>query len=513
MKLSTLALCSTLGMVLTSASVWGLTPPATGKPAPASPVAPTGPATPAVGTPQGGGLVSLLGGGNGTTSTATASGPIFDAGDTVRLEGRLGHAILDATTGGETFMMLRARAAADELAATPAPVNLSIVVDRSRSMEGKRISNAMEAARGMVRRLRPGDTVNVVAYNTTTELLVPATTIDERSRGEVLFALRGVEARGHTCISCGIEAGLQNMGRRTDAVSRMLLLSDGEANFGIKDVDGFRRLARTARDADVAISSVGVDVDYNERVMFAVAQESNGRHYFVENTSGLPRIFDEELSTLVQTVASSGRVEIDLAPGVRVLDVLDRAFERDGDRLIVPLGSFASGSEKTVLVRMRVPGGQAGERSIADVRMFYDDLAKDRRGDCRGELVARLTTDRSEVSDLDPVVETRVGRSETAAALARANDLFSSGQLEEAKREIADNRSRIRRRRDQAKKKSKGRVQQQIGTDFEQQLSTLDLAEENFAQAADEAPAAPATSRKGKAAVRNNAGQLDDLLQ
>ncbi|MBL4685857.1 MAG: VWA domain-containing protein, partial [Nannocystaceae bacterium] len=370
-----------------------------------------------------------------------------------------------------------------------------------------RMANALEAARGMVRRLRVGDSVSVVTYNASTQVLVPATTIDERTRGDVLFSLRGVEARGHTCISCGLEAGVTAMARRSGAVNRMLLLSDGEANFGVRDVDGFRRIAESARASGISISTIGVDVDYNERVMFAVAQASTGRHYFVENAASLPRIFDEELSSLVNTVVNDAQVEVDLAPGVTVLEVLGRSFSRDGNRLIVPFGSFAAGETKTLLVRVRVPGGTQGDRDIADVRTRYDDLAKDTRGDCQGQLVAQLTTLALAQTELDPIVEARLARSETAASLTRANELFSRGDAVGAQRELGANRGRIRRRKASVSKKSKGKLKKDLGGDFENQLKSLEEAERTF----NEAPAP--SSRAGKAQVRSNAGQLDELLK
>ncbi|MEM6994278.1 MAG: VWA domain-containing protein [Myxococcota bacterium] len=497
MKFTTLALCSTLGMALTSAAVWGLTPPKAQAKSAATTTAKASVTAPAT-EPSGGGLAGLF-------SSEKKRGATFSVGDTLHVDGRLGHAALAAEAGGETFLMLTIGAAADQVASTTAPVNLSIVVDRSRSMEGQRMANALDAARGMVRRLRPGDSVSVVTYNSSTDVLVPSTVIDDRTRGDVLFSLRGVEARGHTCISCGLEAGITAMSRRPGSVNRMLLLSDGEANFGVRDVDGFRRIAESARSSDIAISTVGVDVDYNERVMFAVAQASTGRHYFVENTASLPKIFDEELSSLVNTVVNDARVEVDLAPGVAVLEVLDRSFRQDGNRLIVPFGSFAAGEKKTLLVRLRVPAGPEGERNVADVRTLYDDLARDTPGECQGQLVAALTDRQGVQAELDPIVEARVARSETAASLTRANALFSQGDVAAARQELGDNRGRIRRRKARASKKSSGNLKDVLGGDFEKQLKSLDEAERGF----NEAPTP--TSRKGKAQIRSNAGQLDEL--
>src|SRR5690606_17839869 len=146
--------------------------------------------------------------------------------------------------------------------------------DRSGSMRGKRLDNAIEAARTMVRRLRDGDVVSVITYDTATQTLVPATTIDSTSRQEVVSRIGDITLGGDTCISCGIDEAMSALRGRDGMVKRVLLLSDGEATAGVRDVEGFRRLAARAREMDCAITSIGVDVDYNERIMSALALES-----------------------------------------------------------------------------------------------------------------------------------------------------------------------------------------------------------------------------------------------
>src|SRR4029079_15066993 len=120
-------------------------------------------------------------------------------------------------------------------------------------------------------------------YNTTTTSVVPPTTLDSSSRARAVASLDGITPQGDTCISCGIDAGMAALRARTGMVDRVLLLSDGEPTAGVKDIDGFRRIAASARAMDCPISSIGVDLDYNERVLATLALDSNGQHYFAEN--------------------------------------------------------------------------------------------------------------------------------------------------------------------------------------------------------------------------------------
>ncbi len=510
MKLSTALVLSALGMSLSSVSVWALVPASgLGTPGGATVASASSASGPGGGGPGGAAaLADLIG-------LAQAPASEFTSGGTLMLSGRLGHPTLAAGRDTETFVFLDVKAQNEVATGSTAPVNLAIVLDRSGSMQGQRMENALAAASGMIRRLRDGDTVSVVGYNTQTQVFLPPTRMDAGNRDAALGALRGIDAQGNTCVSCGIETAMDLLAKgEGGAVQRILLLSDGEANTGVRDVDGFRRLGDRARGMETAVSSIGVDVDYNERVLFALSQSSNGRHYFVDDPSGLPRIFDDELQSLVTTVAGSATVEIDVAPGVTVQQVFDRSFEQRGDRVTVPFGAFAAADEKTVLLRLRVPAGDPGRRPIAAVRMRYQDLALGKPGECEGELVAMLSRDAVDISPLDPIVETRLARSETAAALSLANEQFARGDVLAAKGTIDSSRGRIRSRRDEASSRAPSPVKAKIDADFEQQIDAFDEAAQGFGSAAsapNASPAQAAESREGKRQIRSNADKFDDF--
>ena len=62
----------------------------------------------------------------------------------------------------------------------------------------------------------------------------------------------------------------------------------------LTDLPGFRSIATRAQSQGVSITTIGVDVDYDEKALSAVALASNGRHYYVENDAGLARVFEAE---------------------------------------------------------------------------------------------------------------------------------------------------------------------------------------------------------------------------
>jgi Ca-activated chloride channel homolog len=494
MKLRTLMLLSASGMIATGAVVWSAVKPAHGS-APTSAIA-----EPVAGDP--------------TKAPPTKPPPAkpaidtshahFQAGKTLMVEGRLGHAVLPADTDNETFLFVDV-AGADGVARTTAPLNLSIVIDRSGSMAGKRLTNALAAARTAIERLRDGDVVSVVSFNTGVDVVAKPTTIDATSRPKLIRQLAAIHAGGDTCISCGIDSAMQLLGQQGGMVERVLLLSDGEPTAGVRDVDGFRRIAENCRRMGASVTTIGVDVAYDEKVMAALARSSNGHHFFVADPTGLASIFDSEMASLTRTVANRAELTVDLAPGVFADRVFDRSTTSTGSQLVVPLGSFSSGDHKTLLVQLRVPRGVAGDRPIAAVRLHYDDLVDARPGACEGQLATQLSNDASALTPLDALVSARLSATEAAGSLEASNALFREGRAEEARAVLAHAQQKIAVSRREAVMAEPAATRGLIERAFDKSSDALGSASNGFAPPAAGAPTvAPAANREGQAQVRKN---------
>jgi Ca-activated chloride channel family protein len=473
MKPTRVAVLSALGMLLTSVSVYSLTPPPNASGVEIGVVA-------EIGSPQG-----EPGAQGGQPDIAR-----FTAGENIQIEGRVGHPKIARSGRGETFLLLEVRGGRDGQVKTAAPVNLALVMDRSGSMRGTRFQNAIRAATSAVDRLNDGDTVSVVTFDTRAALAVPPTEITASGRDAIKASIQRITLGGDTCVSCGVEEGLAQIERTMGKVNKMILLSDGDANNGIRTVAGFRELGARARGRGAPITSIGVDVDYNEKILSAISLESNGRHYFVENDAALARVFEAEAEQLTDTVASGAEVFIDLAPGVELDRVFERPFTRSGRRVAVSLGTLAAGEQKTVLVKVRLPAESVGSRPIAEVELAYRDLAGNARATQTGKLGVEIT-DGADRSELDAVVAGRVQRSETAAVLKTANDLFASGKADEANRRLAAQAKELQAEAAKAEEAAPASRADDVARDFDKQVAALSDAQQQFQASAAAAPPAP----------------------
>jgi len=487
-------------MTVSSGAVWSLTAPGDDSGPPAE--APLDPSSPSVAEPE------------RSPQPPAVAEPAFDpakahfrSGAAVMLEGRLGHTHLKADSIQETFVQfdVDAQAAAGTIAA---PLNVAIVIDHSGSMRGPRLDNALRAARGMVTRLRDGDTVSIIGYSRQADVVVPATTLSPTTRQQVMSRIQSLPTGGHTCISCGIETGMQMLSRRSGAINRMLLLTDGQANRGTTGLDALRTLAIDAHNRGTSISSIGVDIEYNERLMQVLARGSNGRHHFVEQAQDLVRAFDSEFRSLVSTVARNTILEIDMAPGVELAEVFGRNFQRSGSRVTIPVGTLTAGDKKTLIMRVQASSVPAGTQAIASARMTYQDAVRGTPGTCQGQLALARTADLSKVEELDPVVVGQLSRMETSKALQEANDLFKSGNEEQARSRLAVQAEAVARGRadwNRRKRKKGGALpaHQQIDDPFAGVDKPLESAQTGFRK--------EASKRQKNAQVKRNIEFSDPL--
>lgn len=474
MRHTTVGILSALGMLFTSVTVWSVTPD--------------------------GGYQARAEAATNVDATTTTGGeePVeqtdpahFVTGSTLRLDARVGHAKMVKGESGETFVLVEIAGTEDTSQGQGAPANahLAIVMDQSGSMRGSRLANAKSAALRAIDTMRDGDMVTVVTFDTRSRTVIPPTVIDPSSRSRIASDVQRIELGGDTCVSCGVEAALGELAASKDRVSRMLVLSDGDTNSGIRDVAGFKNLAKRAADRGVTITTIGVDVDYNESIMAAIADGSNGRHYFVDNDAGLAKIFEEEAQFLSHTVASDAVAEIELAPGIELDKVYDRTFSRSGSRLRVPLGAFAAGEKKTILLKVRTTGGGDGQVSpVAQTTVRFRDQKSGSDATSEGKLGITLVPTRDGASELDGVVAGRVERAETAAVLREANQLFRLGKIDDARKKLADQRQSVAQNREAAKSRAPAARAIDVDQDFKKQERSLDEAEQAFA-----APPAPAT--------------------
>ena len=322
------------------------------------------------------------------------------------------------------------------------PVNLAIVLDRSGSMSGDKIREAKEAAIMALERLGPDDIASVVTYESTVEVLVPATKLTDRD--QIYAAIRRIQAGGSTALFAGVSKGAAELRKFLSAerVNRVILLSDGIANVGPSSPGDMAELGASLSREGIAVSTIGLGLDYNEDLMTRLAVESDGNHFFAENGSDLDRLFATELGEVTSVVAQDVDVTIEVPLPCRPVRVLGRDADIRGRRVIGRMNQLYAQQTKYFIIEIEVPKAAAGARlDVADVQVTMADtthgMARRQLGqkvDCR----YTAATAEAESAKNDLVVQSvvrQIGAEKTREAML----LRDQGKVEESRTLLIEN--------------------------------------------------------------------------
>jgi Ca-activated chloride channel homolog len=173
----------------------------------------------------------------------------------VNLRIELDREVLPANQPNKAIIKLTLEAPMPTKQAKRPAVNLSIVIDKSGSMQGEKIQQAREAALEAVRRLDKDDIFSLITYDSQVHTVIPAQPVTNTQWIE--DKIRGINSGGNTALFGGVSQGANELRKFLDKnhVNRMILLSDGLANVGPQSPAELSRLGvslvgRDLRDHD-----------------------------------------------------------------------------------------------------------------------------------------------------------------------------------------------------------------------------------------------------------------------
>jgi Ca-activated chloride channel family protein len=265
-------------------------------------------------------------------------------------------------------------------------LNIGIALDRSGSMAGSKMREAREAAKYCVDQMLPSDIFSAVIFDDVVGVLFTSQAVENREM--LKRGIDRIEARNSTALHQGwVEAGLQ-VSERLDpnAINRVLLITDGQANVGETNPARIIEHARSLAARSVSTSTIGIGTDFNEDLLMPMAEAGQGNAWHVQEPEDMKRIFETELNGLLMQFGHTATLAITPMAGVVVEDVLND-FEKDArGRFILP--NLMYGSPLNIVVRLKVPAGNVGD--ITDLAEFSVSYISQASNEPRTE-TARLT--------------------------------------------------------------------------------------------------------------------------
>ena len=255
------------------------------------------------------------------------------------------------------------------------PVDLSVVMDTSGSMSARgKIDQARRAAKVLANQMQPGDTYSLTVFNDDATVVVPSNPVTNPR--DIALAIDRIYEGGGTNLFAGMDRGSREVKRnlRDGAAARVVILSDGKANVGVTDDNALVRFAADLAGDGVALSTIGLGLDYNEDILARLADVGGGTYDFVDNASELESVFSDELQRMAAVVARSTNLELTLPDGVTPIEVIGWDARAVGNGWNVYLGDMYAGETKKIVAKVRIAGAAPGEIAVANASAAYLDV-------------------------------------------------------------------------------------------------------------------------------------------
>jgi Ca-activated chloride channel homolog len=166
---------------------------------------------------------------------------------------------------------------------SPEGTAVVLIIDKSSSMEGRKIELARLAAIGVVENLRPIDSVGVLIFDNSFQWAVPIRKATDRAA--IARLISGIAPDGGTQIAPALAEAYARIQTQNAVSKHIVLLTDG-----ISEEGDSVELAHQALSNRVTISTVGLGQDVNRAFLEKVAATADGKSYFLNDPAGLEQL-------------------------------------------------------------------------------------------------------------------------------------------------------------------------------------------------------------------------------
>ena len=342
---------------------------------------------------------------------------------------------LVAVEVGETVHVMLELVAPAAAAVERAPIDVVAVIDRSGSMDGQPLESVIAATNMLVRLLGPNDRIAVVTFDDRVDLVMPLAHHDPTAAADLLSQ---VHARGSTNLSGGWLKGVEILAAhgRPEAMKRVIVLTDGEANAGITSRDELATLTLGARAQQVTTTMVGFGERFDEQLLSTMADAGGGNDYWCAGPDQAPQVFADEFTGLASVVAQNVSVEIrptDATDGLLVLNEYPITDVEGG--MQVALGDAFGDERRRVVAMLHLkPTTEIGTVHVADMVIRWASTVGPV---ALHTVVVPVTVGAAPGSDadragVDPVVTEEVNVLKIARARKEANEAARRGDHDAA---------------------------------------------------------------------------------
>lgn len=274
------------------------------------------------------------------------------------------------------------------------PLNLSLVIDRSGSMDGEPLEQAKRACALVVDMLDPTDVLSVITFEDGADVVMPARRMT--NKGLVKDYISRIHAGNTTNLYEGLVTACQQVAsvKTETSLNRVLLLTDGEPTVGTKDFPSIIGQVGEQKARGITVSTLGYGADFSEELLSGIARRSGGNCYYASSPQALPGLFQREVESLLRITARNLRLRVYLPRGVSVRQVYGQQPVLGQRTAEIILSDVEMSTGLSSLWELEMTPRPAGTYRVALAELLYDDAITGRPEKLSAEAVVDFTTDR-----------------------------------------------------------------------------------------------------------------------
>lgn len=310
------------------------------------------------------------------------------------------------------------------------PVCLCVVLDRSGSMQGGKISQCKKAINLIIDNLIPGDCFSLVVYDTTVESIF-TDGLAQHSKEELKQIVNQIQTRDMTNMGDAIIKAekilLQN--QQQDRDQRIYLFSDGRVNSGkYVSHEQILNLVKQTNRKGISITAFGIGEDFDEDLMKKIAEYGQSNYFYIQTDEDIPRFVSAALGAMLNRIGSGATFSARGKNG----GVVSKIFNCEDLREGLYIGDIKQSNIKSILIEMDyTPSSTLSSEEILTYRLSFTHQKTKKVVEITGELTIPITDDSSKIHKNE--------ETEVALALQKAAELdeqilnhLESGRVSEA---------------------------------------------------------------------------------
>lgn len=195
------------------------------------------------------------------------------------------------------------------------PMNLVFLIDTSGSMKGPGMDRAKAAVKAIASMLVAGDTVSIIASDTTLDKL-DGHSVTGPNDPMLLSHLDTLKTGGKADLytALGDAYTLAKKYDNESLMSRVILISDGGVNAGVTSTDLIKDKSADADKEGIYLIGVGTGpaLSYDDQLMNDVTDAGRGAYVYLDSVEEATRIFTERFDETMDVAARNVQVEVTL---------------------------------------------------------------------------------------------------------------------------------------------------------------------------------------------------------